>query len=634
KIELCLFDASGREETARIELPARTGDIWHGHVRGLAPGQIYGYRVYGPHDPAQGHLFDPGRILFDPYAKDVTDSLMARVAAPAVAQTDAKPSTPWPDTIIMETHLRGMTMEFPDLPDDIRGTCAGLCDDRVIDHLKYLGVTALEILPVMAFTSEPHLRKSGLTNYWGYNTLGFFALHPRYGSPADFKAMTRKLHEAGIEIILDVVYNHTAEGSADAPASSFRGIDNASYYRLDPQDKRSCIDYTGCGNTLDTTQPHVRRMIVDSLRYWMEEMGVDGFRFDLAAALGRDKDGIFRRDHPLFAEIANDPVLSHAKLIAEPWDIGPSGYQPGNFPEGWHEWNDRFRDNNRAWWRGDDRLIGGMAEGLAGSHPIFGRKSLSPHVGINFGTAHDGFTLLDAASYNDKHNEMNREGNRDGCNHNLSFNHGAEGPTDDPAILRSRAQATRSIMASLLLSQGTPMLLAGDEVGNSQKGNNNAYCQDNPVGWVNWDGMGDENRDLRAMIHALTALRRENPVLRSREFLHGFNSCALGIPDISWINPNGNDMIWDDPGARCLGLMLNNGAIPDNGGNQDRLLMVFNANSCNTPFTLPELKGGLGWRRIMDTQNPAGSAPIPCAEGSAQNIGPNTVSIFIQTPCR
>ncbi|MBI4031333.1 MAG: glycogen debranching enzyme GlgX, partial [Proteobacteria bacterium] len=468
KIELCLFDEEGHE-TARLPLPGRTGDVWYGYVSGLRPGQVYGYRVHGPHDPANGRFFNSENVLMDPYAREVAPGFKSRVGE-ILPPLDlcGRPRTSWHDTVIYEAHIRGMTMMMPGIPDDIRGTCTAFADDGVIDHLKKLGVTAVEFLPVQAFADEPHLKEKGLTNYWGYNTASYFALHPRYGSRDDFRKMAEKLHAAGIEVILDVVYNHTAEGGPGGPTMSFRGIDNENYYRLSPHDRSYYADYSGCGNTLDTNKPQVRRLVIDSLRYWVETMGVDGFRFDLAAALGRDGQGDFQRDHPLFKEISADPVLSCVKLIAEPWDCGGRGYQLGNFPAGWHEWNDRFRDNTRAFWRGDYGLVARKADRLSGSSLEFGHKSPHPAVSINFITAHDGFTLHDTVSYESKHNEANREDNRDGHGHNLSCNYGAEGETENSSIRALRERQKRNMISSLIFSQGTPMLLAGDEFGNGQ----------------------------------------------------------------------------------------------------------------------------------------------------------------------
>lgn len=615
KIELCLYDDEGRE-TERLKLPDRSGDVWHGYVPGLKPGQAYGYRVYGPHDPANGHFFDPGKTLLDPYAREMTPGFISRVAKslpPAGLQ--GRPRTSWQDTVIYEAHMRGMTMEMPGIPDDIRGTCAAFADDRVIAHLKNLGVTAVEFLPVQAFDDEPHLKEKGLTNYWGYNTAGFFALHPRYGTREDFRKMAKKLHAAGIEIILDVVYNHTAEGGPDQPAMSFRGIDNSSYYRLNPRDKSRYDDYSGCGNTPDTSKPQVRRMIIDSLRYWVETMGVDGFRFDLAAALGRDAQGNFNRDHPLLREISADPVLSRVKLIAEPWDCGPGGYQLGNFPAGWHEWNDRFRDNTRAFWRGDHGLVARKADRVAGSSPEFGHKSPNPAVSINFITAHDGFTLHDTVSYESKHNEANCEDNRDGHGHNLSRNYGVEGETDDPVTRALREKQKRNMISSLIFSQGTPMILAGDEFGNSQNGNNNPYCQDNPTGWINWEkAETPEGKALADFTAAVLALRREFPILRHNEFLNGKTRCGQGIADIHWYAPDGAEMKehhWTDPQGRCFGVLLNGAAVDNEKGNKTRLFMAFNAHSAPVPFRLPVLPGGgTGWQKIVDTDKPGGEQTI------------------------
>ncbi len=666
KIELCLFDDSGQE--TRIPLPARTGDIWHGHVEGLKPGQAYGYRVHGPYEPAQGHLCNPHKLLLDPYARDITNDFIwheshygydrtdpakpdttdnaaymmkARVPAPAAPSSANKPHTPWPDTIIYEAHLRGFTKTFPGLPEHLRGTCAGLADESVAAYLKNLGITAIELLPVHAAVPEPALIRRGLTNYWGYNSIGFFAPSPGYlagGRPGEFRAMVDRFHASGIEVILDVVFNHTAEGDHTGPTLSFRGIDNASYYRPAPHDKSRYEDVTGCGNTLNTDHPQVRRLILDSLRYWAEDMGVDGFRFDLAPALGRE-NGNYNRESALFQEIRHDPVLSRVKLIAEPWDIGPGGYQLGNLPSGWHEWNDRFRDNLRAWWRGDAGLMGKKADRLAGSRPEFGHKSARPAASINFITAHDGFTLRDLVSYERKHNDANGENNRDGTDHNTSCNYGVEGPSDDPAVENLRQRQTLNMLASLFLSQGTPMLLAGDEFGNTQGGNNNAYCQDNETGWLNWEQIGDAGREIQDFVRALIALRNF-PLLRQDSFLNGFNRCAHGIPDILWLGPEGTNLQqadWGDAQRRCIGMMLNEGAAADTAASSGRrLLAIFNAHSHPVDFYLPAPPGGAPeWRRVLDTDQPAlrpGGDGKAIAAGSPFRVKARSTAVFIQNP--
>ena len=634
KVELCLFDEGGAE--TRLPLPARDGNLWHGYAPGLKTGQLYAYRVHGPDDPASGHLFNPENILIDPYAREITPDFKCRVVGnlPPTPKKD-RPNTAWQDTIIYETHLRGMTMEMPGIPDDIRGTCAAFADDRVIKHLTTLGISAVELLPVQSFADEQHLKDKSLSNYWGYNTANYFSLHPRYGTREDFRLMTEKLHKAGIEVILDVVYNHTAEGCPDMPTLSFRGIDNASYYRLNPHDKSRYVDYSGCGNTLDTNQQQVRELIIDSLKYWVETMGVDGFRFDLATALGRGVNGDFQREHPLFKEIAADPVLSKVKLIAEPWDI--RGYELGNFPSGWHEWNDRARDNMRSFWRGDSGMVGRKADRLAGSHPEFGHKSASPAVSINFITAHDGFTLHDVVSHSTKNNFANGESNRDGNDNNLSSNHGAEGHTDDPAISALREQQKRNMLASLLLSQGTPMLLAGDEFGNTQNGNNNPYCQDNPTGWLNWHrAETEQGKALRAFTAALIDLRKRHPVLRHTEFLNGVNKCEHGVADIHWFAPDGQEMAdhhWNDPQAKCFGMLLNNGALGKT-DEKSRLYMVFNAHSTPAQIRLPTLPGGEnGWDKALDTANLAESGKKQALpQGSALAIAGRSIGLFLQSP--
>lgn len=640
KVELCLFDTTGNHEIARIPLPAHTGDIWHGYIEGLKPGQLYGYRVHGPYDPANGHRFNPHKLLLDPYARefggafkwddshygytvghpdgdlsfDTRDNasfmIKAKVTAPpSHRQGPQKPGTSWRETIIYEAHVRGLTMEHPDVPRKIRGTFEGVADDAVIDHLKNLGVTAIELLPVQAFFNDEFLKKRNLQNFWGYNTLGFFAPEPRYGNAADFKAMVDKFHQAGIEVILDVVYNHTFEGSEIGPTVCFRGIDNASYYRLLPHEKRKYVDDSGCGNTINADNPAVRRMIVDSLRFWAEEMGVDGFRFDLAPILGRHENG-FSSSHPFFHELRSDPVLSKIKLIAEPWDIGPGGYQVGHFPSEWHEWNDIFRDETRGFWHGHHNHIGKIAYGLTGSQNHFSQKQSGASASINFITAHDGFTLNDLVCYSYKHNFDNGEHNRDGHGNNISDNHGVEGPTRDPAITRIRERQKRNFMATLMLSQGTPMILAGDEIGNSQKGNNNAYCQDNPKGWINWSNMDRNAEILLAFTRKLSALRKKYPVLNSPAPLNGNHYDNNGIRDITWYTPAGEEKReehWRDPNARTIGVIFNGAALPlghRQDVSDDKLLLIFNAHSGKVPFKLPQLPGHKGWMRILDTAAP------------------------------
>lgn len=670
KVELCLFDSFGRTETGRIVLPGRNGDIWHGYVPRVKPGQLYGYRVHGPYDPANGHRFNPHKLLLDPYAREIAGTLVqddshygygpkgdrsfdTRDNAPFMVKarvTDTTksvpasrhPRTPWKDTIIYEAHLRGFTKDHPDVPARLRGTAAGLSHPASIRHMQDLGINALELLPVQAFFNDHRLENASLRNYWGYNTLGFFAPEPRYlstGRSGEFRALVDRLHDAGIEVLLDVVYNHTFESNHMGPTICFRGIDNASYYRLDPNDKSRYIDDTGCGNTVNIEHPMVRRMVLDSLRYWVTEMGVDGFRFDLAPALGRTPNG-FDRNSQFFGDIASDPVLSKVKLIAEPWDIGSGGYQLGNFPGGWHEWNDRFRDDVRAYWRGDGGYIGKIATRLSGSRPEFGHRSTNPAASINFIAAHDGFTLHDLVSYSQKHNEANGENNRDGHDHNLSHHYGAEGDTSDPAINAIRARQKRNILTLLFLSQGIPMLLAGDEMGNSQHGNNNAYCQDNETGWLNWSKRNAADKDLTSYVQDLIALRKSYPVFGHDRYLEGFNRCAHGIKDITWFTPSAAEKKqdhWNDFNARTVGMLLNNGAIAQQGSvlHDERLYTLFNAHSGAVPCQLPTLPGGQDWKRILDTSDPAlrpGADRTAYPSGHSYNLPGNSIVIFEQKP--
>ncbi|MGH8136914.1 MAG: glycogen debranching protein GlgX, partial [Steroidobacteraceae bacterium] len=553
KVELCIFDPTGRHEVQRIALRERTDEIWHSYLPEARPGLLYGYRVHGPYDPAKGHRFNPHKLLIEPYAKhlqgpltwsdahfgyrvgqakadlsfDKRDSAAGtpkcRVIDPAFTWGDDRPPrVPWHDTVIHEAHVRGMTLHHPDVPAQLRGTYAGIATAPVIDHLLRLGITTLELMPVHAYVDDRHLLEKGLRNYWGYNTIGFFAPELRYsaiGRISEFKTMVKALHSAGIEVILDVVYNHTAEGNQMGPTLSFRGIDNASYYRLVPDDPRYYMDFTGTGNTLNLQHPRVLQLIMDSLRYWVLEMHVDGFRFDLASALARELFDVDRLGS-FFDTIGQDPALSQVKLIAEPWDIGSGGYQVGNFPPGWNEWNDKYRDTMRAYWKGDGGLIGDFAQRFTGSSDLYEASGRKPHASINFVTAHDGFTLDDLVSYNEKHNEANLEENRDGENNNLSWNCGAEGPTDDPAVVDVRERQVRNFLATLLLSQGVPMISHGDEIGRTQRGNNNTYCQDNELTWIDWN-LDAVKRTLLQFTAKLVALRQSQPTLRRRNYFQG-----------------------------------------------------------------------------------------------------------------
>jgi glycogen operon protein len=657
KVELCLFADDGVTEIARLPLPGRTGDMWHGHVPGLKPGQLYGYRVHGPYDPASGHRFNPQKLLLDPYAEEIAGTfthggqhldsdprdnaataLKGRVAAPLPPLPPRRAApVPWRDTVVYEAHLRGLTMEFPGLPDHLRGTAAGMADPAVRRYLKERGVTTIELLPVQAMLDEKHLDDKGLSNYWGYNTVGFFAPAARYlagGRRAEFRDMVRALQDDGFAVILDVVYNHTPEGDHTGPTISFRGIDNASYYML-ADDRARYENHTGCGNTLNLDNPAARRMVIDSLRFWAEQMGVDGFRLDLAPALARNARG-FDKNSAFFADIARDPVLSKVKWIAEPWDCGPGGYQLGQFPAGWAEWNDKFRDEVRAFWRGDAGMNPKLATRLAGSKPEMGGKGGGAQRSVNAVTFHDGFVLQDVVSYAHKHNHANGEHNRDGNDNNVSANYGHEGPARHLAPLRE--QQKRNMLATVMLSQGIPHIVAGDEAGNSQKGNNNAYCQDNPTGWVNWPAQGADGEKLAAFFTRLAALRREYPVLRHYDYMDGQATCRHGVKDIAWYAPGGREQTqadWDNAWAKCFGMMLNGAAVrgaPGTPRNESRLLAIFNAHSAPVDFTLPDLPGAAGgWRRILDTAAPDAPGQTH-APGKPCSVAGRSVTVFVQSP--
>jgi glycogen operon protein len=649
RVELCLFDPTGREEIKRFELRDRTDEVFHGYLPQARPGQLYGYRVYGPYQPKAGHRFNGNKLLLDPYARSITgkmkwhDSMfgyrighseadlsfdrrdsaahMPRCKVIETAFTwgdDRRPNVPWHETVIYEAHVRGLTMQHPGVPEPLRGTYAGLSCAPVIDHLKRLGVTTLELMPVHAFIDDRHLRERGLRNYWGYNTIGFFAPEERYsasGKADEFKTMVRTLHAAGIEVILDVVYNHTAEGSHLGPTLSFRGVDNVAYYRLVPDDTRYYQDFTGCGNTLNMQHPRVLQLLMDSLRYWVIDMHVDGFRFDLASALARELFEVDRLS-AFFDVLRQDPVLSQVKLIAEPWDLGSGGYQVGNFPVGWAEWNDKYRDSMRAYWKGDGGLIGEFAQRFTGSSDLYNRSSRKPYASINFIAAHDGFTLADVTSYNDKHNEANGENNQDGHGHNLSWNCGAEGPTDDADVLALRARQQRNLIATAMLSQGVPMLLAGDEIARSQRGNNNAYCQDNDISWVDWN-LGPAQQSLLAFTQRMIELRRDHPVFRRRDFFQGRPLMGSEVHDIVWLQPDGTEMsdhAWQQDHARALGVFLSGEALPEVDARgcavrDDSFVLFFNAAAEGVVFHLPEaLKLGAG-ELLVDTSR--ADDPLP-----------------------
>jgi isoamylase len=641
KVELCLFDSAGRRELHRISILEQTDQVWHCYLPEARPGLLYGYRVYGPYEPAKGLRFNPHKLLLDPYAKQIvgdlkwSDSHFAyrvghrnedlsfdrRDSAPGMLKamvidpaftwgTDRAPRTPWHKSIIYETHVKGFTIRHPRVPESLRGTYAGLGTAPVIDHLLKLGITAIELMPVHYFIDDRQLVERGLRNYWGYNSIGFFAPESRYsstGSVKEFKTMVKTMHSAGIEVILDVVYNHTAEGNQMGPTLSFRGIDNSVYYRTMADNPRYYIDYTGTGNTLNMRHPRVLQLIMDSLRYWVLEMHVDGFRFDLAATLARelhevDKLGAF------LDIIHQDPVLSQVKLIAEPWDLGEGGYQVGKFPVGWAEWNDRYRDALRSYWKGDGGQIGELAYRVTGSSDLYARSGRRPYASINFVTAHDGFTLQDLVSYNDKHNEANGEENRDGTNNNRSWNCGVEGPTDDPAINNLRERQEKNLLATLLLSQGVPMMLAGDEMGHTQSGNNNAYCQDNEISWIDWEGL-QAREELIALVRKVIGFRNEHPVFRRRNFFQGRAIKGAGIKDILWLRPDGHEMTdeqWNQESARTLGVFLSGSAVDevDERGQRltdDNFLLLLNAHHEEMPFSLPTTASGMTWTSLLDT---------------------------------
>ncbi|MGF1624757.1 MAG: glycogen debranching protein GlgX [Alphaproteobacteria bacterium] len=649
RVQLCLFDPQGRREIERIDLPEHTHEVWHGYFPDLRPGQLYGYRCHGPYAPEVGHRFNPNKLLIDPYAKalkgelrwhdacfgyrvgsaradlsfDRRDSafVMPKCAVIDPAHTwgdDIRPRRHWSETIIYEAHVKGMTALHPDLPEQIRGTFAGLADPRVIERLARLGVTAVELLPVQAFFDDRHLVQKGLSNYWGYNTICFHALATRYISPGhgtgEFKVMVKRLHEAGIEVILDVVYNHTAEGNQLGPTLSFRGIDNANYYLLG-EDRRYYFDTTGCGNNMRLNHQRVIQMVADSLRYFVQECHVDGFRFDLTTALGREYDN-FDPNAIFFDTIAQDPVLQSVKLIAEPWDVGPNGYQLGNFPPGWAEWNGTYRDNIRSYWKGDRAAQRELSTGLLGSANLFEHRGRRTWASVNLVTAHDGFTLMDLWSYNDKHNEANLEDNRDGHDDNRSWNCGAEGPTDDPGVLALRDRLRRATVATLLFSHGAPMLLMGDETGRTQGGNNNAYCQDNEISWLDWSAADDEFEEF---VRQLIALRQSRPLLRHDRFLHGNDVGATGFPDVLWLTTQGVSMTpedWEKGDAGMIALMLSKPG-------ERSLLMLCNPIAEVVEFTLPERAGSVAWRVLVDSasgtvfpQQPPlpGGEPIPVPE--------------------
>ena len=652
KVELCLFDRSGQHEETRIVLPEYTDETWHCYLPEVRPDQLYGYRVYGQYDPAAGHRFNPNKLLIDPYAKALQGHLRwndvvfgYRIGSPRedlamdrrdsarympkcrVVETaftwdgDHRPGTPWEETIILEAHVRGLTAQHPGVEPGQRGTFAALAAPAVIDYLVDLGITAIELLPIHATAAERYLPERGLTNYWGYNSIAFFAPDPRFlpgGTIAEFKSAVKRLHEADIEVLLDVVYNHTGEGNHLGPTLMFRGIDNLSYYRLE-EDRRFYTDYTGTGNSLNMDHPRVLQMIMDSLRYWASEMHVDGFRFDLCPTLGRE-NGDYSQGSAFFDAVRQDPVLSQLKLIAEPWDVGPNGYQLGNFPPGWAEWNGQYRDSVRRFWKGDNGVVAELASRVAGSSDIFGYRGRRPWASINFVTAHDGFTLQDLVSYNNKHNEANGEDNRDGHNGNRSWNCGVEGPTDDVGVLALRRRQKRNLLASLLLSQGVPMILGGDELGRTQRGNNNAYCQDNEISWTDWN-LDERRREFLEFARRIVRLRRQHPVFSRRRFVRADTLTPEGLKEIIWLNPEGREMAasdWQQDFARCFGVYLAGAAIERRRRRGEPIrdsnfLLLLNAYHEAIPFRVAQILAGKSWTAVLDTalDDPFQARPLP-----------------------
>jgi isoamylase len=654
RVELCLFDAADpAREIARVPMRDPTDQVWHVYLPEAGPGVLYGYRVSGVYQPDAGHRFNPAKLLLDPYAKAVAGTITLSDASFAYRRGDAAGDlvpdgrndsanlpkgvvvdstfpwgddrllrTPWSETVIYEVHVKGFTERHPDVPAALRGTYAGFASPAAIDYLSRLGVTAVELLPVHQSVTEEAVAARGLTNYWGYNSIAFFAPDARYASAGvrgeqvrEFKTMVKTLHQAGIEVILDVVYNHTAEGDHLGPTLSFKGIDNDAYYRLVPGDRRRYVDYTGCGNTLNLTHPRALQLLMDSLRYWILEMHVDGFRFDLAAALARQLHEVDRLS-AFFDVVHQDPVVSQVKLIAEPWDLGEGGYQIGNFPVGWAEWNGKYRDAVRRYWRGDGGQVGELAYRLTGSSDLYQSDGRRPYASVNFVTAHDGFTLADLVGYGVRHNEANGAGNRDGADDNLSWNCGVEGPTDDPAILGLRRRQMRNFLATLMLSQGVPMLCGGDEIGRTQRGNNNAYCQDNEVSWHDW-ALDEPAQRLLGFTRRLIELRRQHPELRRRKFFQGRPVCDTGMKDLTWIRPDGGEMTDADWGRvtpafgfRLCGLAMDDVNERGEPLTDDTLLLLLNGHPDPVPFVLPDPHPGLRWERVLDTGEDT-SAPKP-----------------------
>ncbi|HEX9214556.1 MAG TPA: glycogen debranching protein GlgX [Bradyrhizobium sp.] len=658
KVELCLFDSQGRRELERIELPERTEDVWHGYLNDVSPGQLYGYRVHGPYEPEHGHRFNANKLLLDPYAKRLAGRLVwsdahfaYRTGSPredlsfdrrdnargmpkgvVVDETfnwgrrEIRPNIPWEDTIIYEAHVKGLTQKRDDVPPNLRGTYGGLSSPAMIEHLKKLGVTSVELLPIHAFVDDRVLVEKKLANYWGYNTLSFFAPEPRYAQDNaldSFRTTVARLHDAGIEVMLDVVYNHTAEGNHLGPTLCYRGIDNASYYWLNRENPRFYDDFTGCGSSVNLTHPRVLQMVMDSLRYWVEVCHVDGFRFDLATTLARGPNG-YDRGISFLTAIRQDPVLATVKLVAEPWDLGLGGYQVGAFPSQWSEWNDRYRSAMRRYWSGEGSLIGDISSRMTASSDLFNHDGRRLRASINHITVHDGFTLADLFSYNEKHNEANGEDNRDGSNDNHSNNCGVEGPTDDPNILGLRRQLRKNVLACLMLAQGTPLILAGDEVGNSQSGNNNAYCQDNEVGWIGWDNLGKEGDDMIDFVAHLADIRRRFAQLRSHRWLDGrpADGVAYGV---LWLTPAGDEMTendWKFPEGRFLSYVM--GPMEPGGA---AIFIILNAAPEEIAFKLPKMTGYKSWQQILNTTE-AKLNTIDFQPGSDSKAPPRSVLAF------
>jgi isoamylase len=658
RVELCLFDDDGHQQA--VALPERTAFCWHGYLPAVKPGQRYGFRVHGPWDPANGIRCNPSKLLLDPYARAITgqfewgpelfpypmggDDLqrddadnMANMPKSVVVderfdwEGDRRLQIPLHETVVYEMHVKGFTKRHPDVPEELRGTYAGLAHPAAIEHLTRLGITAVELLPIHQFVHESHQVEKGLRNYWGYHSIGYFAPHGEYSSGGDagaqvveFKQMVKALHAAGLEVILDVVYNHTGEGNHLGPMLCFKGIDNRAYYRVVENEPRYYMDYTGTGNSLNMRHPHTLQLIMDSLRYWVQEMHVDGFRFDLASTLARELYEVDRLS-AFFDIIHQDPVLATVKLIAEPWDVGAGGYQVGNFPVRWCEWNGKYRDTVRDYWRGEDQTLSEFANRLTGSADLYQDDGRKPYASVNFVTAHDGFTLRDLVSYNEKHNEANGEDNRDGESHNRSWNCGAEGPTDDSAVNELRARQQRNFLTTLLLSQGIPMIVAGDELGRTQQGNNNAYCQDNEISWLDWDST---DRGLLEFTRRVIQVKREHPVFKRRRWFKGRALHGRDVADIAWLRPDGESMSeedWQAGFVKSLALFLNGDALRDLDDNGERLrddsfLLLFNAHDEPIPFTMPAPSFGERWKVIVDTSAELGENPRELAAGESVEV--------------